>query len=216
MPSAVAEVAFGDVVRHLRVHHVVVTAAGLVLLTVLDVVAGSVELTFPNAHVPVAYRSLILIGLACVAVGTMHGAVPELEAVATDVWWRAQGGQLAVAVGVAALLAGGVDLALTGVAAGVVTARSVLIWSALAMVSGRVAGWRLCWLAPMISILPLTYWGVDGNGVTRWWFWTDQPVGSLACWLLLAGLAVLGVGSVMATPWRRRQAARMFSVGSRR
>lgn len=83
------------------------------------------------------------------------------------------------------------------------TGRSILTWFGLALISGRVMGWRFPWVLPWVVLSALLYWGYDSNAHRfQWWEFTAQPMGHWkSAWL---SLAIVGVGMVFysATTWR--------------
>lgn len=190
-------------VQYARAHHAGTLWPALVVLAVTDAVFGTVQLTFPAAHVPLSYRGLIPVGLAFLAVRSLEGPGEQTASVGHR-YARAQRLHLLLAVGLACLLVGSAELASIDSAAAAVGVRSVLVWSGLALLSGSLLGWSLCWVLPVASLFPLTYWEADATGGLRWWFWVGQPASYMPCWILASAALGLGLLARWLTPWRRR------------
>ncbi|PFG32390.1 hypothetical protein ATL42_0220 [Sanguibacter antarcticus] len=83
------------------------------------------------------------------------------------------------------------------------TARALIAWFGLALLSGRLLGWRFCWVGPCLVLCILIYWGYDSSGGTYWWWeFTAHGPDPMASWRLSVGLLVTGVAAFWLTPWR--------------
>jgi hypothetical protein len=94
-----------------------------------------------------------------------------------------------------------------------VIARSLAGWLGLALVSGRLLGWRLAWVLPVATLCVLLYWG---GGVTThaWWEFSARPHDDVPSLLLSACLLGGGALAFWATPWRRRRLTSWRTVRS--
>lgn len=194
----------GDLSRYLRAHHALTIGSGLILLTVFDVAFGSFDLVFPNAHVPVAFRNEIPIGFACLGIASFHISNVNDDSLATNRVRRAGWIHLASVVCFICVLEGGAELASGSPSTAIVGVRALLIWSSLAILSGRSFGWQVCWVFPVISVFPLTYWQRNTDGSPRWWDWLGQPDASASSWIILGVLACGACLAFWLTPWRLR------------
>jgi hypothetical protein len=79
-------------------------------------------------------------------------------------------------------------------------------WTGLALLGGRVLGWRQTWVFPSVVLCAVSYWGVqDDSGGYPWWDFTRAPVAERPMGLGLSlGLLAAGVMAYWLTPWRLR------------
>lgn len=95
--------------------------------------------------------------------------------------------------------------------------RALLAWLGLALISGRIFGWRTCWLLPGVVLCVLIYWGYDsGVGAHRWWEFTATGPESVSSALLSGALLGAGLLAYSCTPWRiaclRRRVCGLISM----
>lgn len=87
-----------------------------------------------------------------------------------------------------------------------IIARSIPGWVGLALLSGRILGWRLGWILPVLGLAALTYWGAGTMPATfAWWEFTARPPDDLIALFLSSLLLVAGGLAFAATPWRVRR-----------
>jgi hypothetical protein len=86
---------------------------------------------------------------------------------------------------------------------GVIFVRSVLIWSGLSVLSGRLFGPQQSWILPLMSAFPLV-WLSDES----WWDWTAACVFDGTSWLFAVSSLAIGTFSLWLTPWRVRKMCR--------
>lgn len=66
------------------------------------------------------------------------------------------------------------------------------------------------------NALHLVYYGLDGLGETRWWNWTGQPAGDVACWSIAAASMSAGAVAFFLTPWSLRRVAALTGLRGKR
>ncbi|QOV35647.1 hypothetical protein IM697_37260 [Streptomyces ferrugineus] len=139
----------------------------------------------------------------------LHSQLADLESVATKQFHRAQ---FLCFVATAFLCAAPYFLisALTLTPnVLLIMARSLPGWIGLALLSGRIFGWRLSWVAPAVVACAVTYWGASGGAETEtpyvWWEFTARSPGDMPSLFLVLGLLTLGAFSLWLTPWRQKR-----------
>jgi hypothetical protein len=83
-----------------------------------------------------------------------------------------------------------------------VAARASTAWLGLAILSGRIFGWRFAWIVPAVVSCVLTYWGGGGtHGPYAWLAHRPAPEDGPS---LLLSVLLLAIGMVVytVTPWR--------------
>jgi hypothetical protein len=78
-------------------------------------------------------------------------------------------------------------------------------WLGVALVSGRLLGWRLAWVLPSVVLCVLMYWGIEPDGAYAWWEFSARPYDDPRTLLLSAGLLGAGILAFCVTPWRWRR-----------
>jgi hypothetical protein len=187
---------------YIAVHSVGKAASGIVGLMLVSYFARGVEIVVPAARISNLFTSFVPLLMAVLVVGTLASSMGS---------WEGSGGTAAARVSalVTALLAlwAAVCLVLCGlmeqsVEYAIDLLRSLAIWLGAAFLGGRMLGWRLTWIAPLATVLPLSYWSQGADGRPRWWDWLHQPANSVP--LLAVALAALVAGGLCwyTTPWR--------------
>lgn len=206
--------------RFLRAHHPYGTVAGIPAVATAEGIAGSWKLWMPSAYANgmtvVPFRHFIPIVLAAIVVGGLHSPMNEMQATATSTLRRYEVVYLVGATAAAAILIGGAEALATSPASAMLVIRGSLIWTGLALLSGRLFGWLMSWILPLITVFPLVYYGLDGLGETRWWNWTGQPAGDVACWSIAAASMSAGAVAFFLTPWSLRRVAALTGLHGKR
>lgn len=167
---------------------------------------GATEVGAPSASP--GGTTLPLIRLSPVASGmlpvlVLASRMSSLEAAAGTAFRRLEAGLLVVAFLVSGLLMLWACMLASGHNAVPTTARALLAWFGLALLAGRLLGWRACWWGPCLALCVLVYWGYDsGRGEFRWWEFTAPGADPLPAWILSVGLLAAGAVAYGLTPWR--------------
>ncbi|MFD4394317.1 hypothetical protein [Kitasatospora sp. NPDC058478] len=204
-----------DWIRFARAHHFRKLALAIFLLAVVNLLFGAVYLELPfadrAADSPIPFRKEMPLAFASVAAVGLDSAMCSLELTGTlslrryEVVWVA--GSFGLSTAVLALE----ELAM-GPSEAVLAVRSMIIWGGFAVFSGRVFGWRLSWVLPLLTVFPLTYWEIDASGNRRWWDWAGQPASSWNCWVIAAMALLVIFTSIHFTPWRIARGKAKFLV----
>jgi len=85
-----------------------------------------------------------------------------------------------------------------------VMARSLAAWLGLALLSGRVLGWRLAWVLPVLTLCVLVYWGGSAAQVDPfdWWEFSARPAGDVPSLVVSAALLASGMLAYFFSAWR--------------
>jgi hypothetical protein len=201
----------GDIRRYLQSHHLTTLIVGFVLLSVCELVLGSLDVLLPAASSSIAFRRLLPIGFAVLVVGSVDSTMSLIEDAATSRLRHYEVGQVAVTTLVAALLLGLISDVTDSSAVAAILIRALLIWTSLAVVSARLFGPRLSWILPVATIFPLTYFGFSISGQPTWWNWTSHPISYLPCWYVAIVAFSAALAAWWLTPWRVRRALRPIS-----
>ncbi|MEV7778724.1 hypothetical protein [Kitasatospora sp. NPDC088351] len=215
MGLTVDEPRWGTISRFARSHNVRGIFTVFALVAVCDALFGSVMLQLPytNGGTGIPFRREIPLVFATVSVAGLASLMQRFEETATTAFRRAQLAWIAGVVALSAAVLGVEELVISSPAVAVLLTRGLLIWTGLALLSGRLFGWRLSFILPLASVFPLTYWQYDAQGRNRWWDWTNQPPTAWPCWALAVVALGIGCAAMTLTPWR---AARMRSGWSMR
>lgn len=189
------------VALYARAHHVLGYAIGLAVLGLVDVLVGSRQIALPMSGASIAFVREIPSAYAALAVGTFATAMADFERSAAQRAARVRLAHLALAIVATTVVQGVVELAAESSGSAIIAMRSVLIWQGLALISARLMGETLCWVLPLASILPLTYFQQASDGSNRWWAWPSQSSTSLACWLLAAASLTIGISAFQSDLW---------------
>lgn len=170
------------------------------LVVVLDGATTSLPTAEGGAQVPVWRVLSVLPGSLPVAV--LASRLDALDAVAAQRFARSRLVCLAVtcAASAAALLLAVVVLGRLDLVP--VVGRALLAWAGLALLSGRLLGWRAGWVLPWAGLAALVYWGYPTGG-PRWFEVAARPADDPATWALALALLAVGLVALAATPWRR-------------
>lgn len=192
--------------NHARVHALTSQGATLLGWCLLSVVATGVVFLLPDADgfITLPFRNFVPAGVAVSTVGySMLPAAGAYPLVTTRLA-RARHASLAAAIAVAALAvlvaswAGSHDPQVAGQCA-----RSVLIWSALAITSTRLWGRVFGWVLPLGSIALILFWGRTADHTPRWFNWSDVEAPATNAWISLAITAGIALLAIWLTNWRR-------------
>lgn len=85
---------------------------------------------------------------------------------------------------------------------GLVTMRSVLLWSGLSLTSATFFGSAYSWVVPVLGFVALANSGYD-NGLPRWWNVPATPFDAASAWAV-AGTVLLAA-SLLAFRWPARR-----------
>ena len=184
------------------------TFALAVLLGVLTAWIGLREVPVPialehgNATLPM-WR-LLAMGVGILPALSLHSNLRDLEETSTERHRRAERRYL---LGLS-LACAGVYLVIASLTLHLwllaIVSRSLSGWLGLALMSGRILGWRLAWAFPVAASCILAYWGAaagTGNNYA-WWEFSARPHDDVPSLLLTACLLAGGVLAYSATPWR--------------
>lgn len=175
------------------------------------------QVALPNASgpgAPVEFLRLFAVTTGVLPVLTLTSALDELESTAAGDFQRFRTRILLLG-----FVASSACITLGALVGGDVSAlqrlaRALPAWFGLALLSGRLLGWRLSWVLPWGVVSALIYWGFDGAARDyRWWEFTAQPIWHRPSLALSCGLLAVGLGAYASTPWRVSALRRM--AGSR-
>lgn len=204
MPIA-ARVMNSDLWRFLRTRHVVALAAGLVSVGLLDIMLGGHVLSFPGAGfkpVGVPMRRDLPMFDAILVAGSLNSQMSGFESAAGRVFFRAEAVYLWCASAVALLAVVSAQVIATDFETAILLCRALVIWLALAVISGRIFGRSLSWILPVVTVFPLSYLAQDSAGRDYWWDWTEQSAFQFPLWVVALVCAAVSVIAFSAAPWR--------------
>ncbi len=192
--------------RYLRLHRVEVLCLGLLATCTTSVVVGSLVAVLPSSGpsgtVSIPLRSYIPLTSVVIALSSRHSAMADMDTAGSHWLRRSELLYTGLVATLAVVLTGVTELFVSTPEVAVVLSRAAVIWAGLAVLSGRLFGWLLSWILPVITLFPLTYLAEDGNGDDRWWDWTQQEAASWPCWALAGASTLIAVCAMTATPWR--------------
>ncbi|MCY0951889.1 hypothetical protein [Streptomyces sp. H27-S2] len=197
----------------LRAHGIPAMAVAFLVVLALNAFFGAALLAIPSAEGvrQVPFRREVPVIHASLVAGGLHSLMHTFEESPSSTLRRMQLRYLATATAFALLLVGVCEVVLRDAGAGLQASRSLLAWLALAVVSGRVLGWRLAWVLPVSTIFPLVYYGHGGAGHVYWWDWTSRPAADPWSWALTLVLVIAAPAVLRVTPWRIHSARRAVS-----
>ncbi len=137
---------------------------------------------------------------------SLHSRMAELEAVGTTRFYRGRALRLTTLWAVSTVIfLGSCAVSAEGRVLEVM-AGALPGWTGLALLSGRVCGWRQGWIFPALVLLLVSYWGVqDETGSYPWWDFTRSPLLEQPTSLgMSVGLLTVGIAAYWMTPWRLR------------
>lgn len=79
--------------------------------------------------------------------------------------------------------------------------RGIIGWMGIALLTGKLLGWRMAWVGPFAVLPILIFWGYQYPAY-RWWEFTARPIGDLVAWAVVAALAGLGTVAYVCNSWR--------------
>lgn len=191
----------GDLIRYVRSHHGTGFLVGTVLLAVVNAALGAQTLALPSAVTEggtndLPLRNDIPIVIAALLVGGLNGPMRDFEMTAAGILRSAMRWQLATGLGIALLIGVGAEYAMMGPEIATRYLRSTLIWTGLALISGRLLGMAMAWLIPVASTFPLMYYGDR-----QWWDWTTAPAYSPMTWGVAIASLIVGIAAFETTSW---------------
>ncbi|MEV7087459.1 hypothetical protein AB0O07_16405 [Streptomyces sp. NPDC093085] len=205
--------------RYARAHHIHAVLAALMAVIACDIAFGSARLDFPFADTQgsgnIPLRHVLPLALAVISAGSLNSAMRPLEEVGSTSFRLVELSFLIGAILLAAAMLAVAEFFISPVDVTVRLLRSLLIWSGIALLSGRLFGWRLGWVFPLLSLLPLTYWQKDASGNSRWWDWTNQPGAAMPCWGIAVISLIVGGAALALSPWRVARLRNSFSGRAR-
>ncbi|AEB42410.1 hypothetical protein [Micromonospora maris] len=138
---------------------------------------------------------------AVIPVLGLHSSLEDLDVVATSRLRRMENLYLATISGVGAMVFVGLAAVALPADQLLPMIRSLPTWFGLALLSGRVAGWRLAWVLPLTAGTMLIYLA-SGDRI-EWWDITE-PTGSWGAYGLSVVCLLVGLCAHWLTAWRRR------------
>lgn len=87
---------------------------------------------------------------------------------------------------------------------GLISGRGFVGWLGIALISGRIFGWRLSWCIPSIMMLIFIYWGQIGHGQYYWWEFSARPVADAISLGLAVSILIVGSLAYWLDQWRLR------------
>lgn len=129
-----------------------------------------------------------------------HSPFGEMEAATGKNWRRAELAVLLVnAVLCAMMFTATCWIVFDGTTA-LLILRGIIGWMGIALISGRILGWRAAWVGPLAVLPVVIYWGHGGIGY-RWWEFTSLPPGDLGSWSVAGGTAIGGAVACLFSKW---------------
>jgi hypothetical protein len=190
-----------------RCHSGPVLTIVLLLMAADAGLSAASDISVPSANpagyvtVPLALQVPLILAALLVS-GVMSGSMSRFESQAALCYWPVRN-SFYVGYGLAALVSVSVPILIAGGSGlSVVLMRAFAIWFGIATISGRLFGWRLAWILPLASFLPIDYFGANSVGTFYWWYWPRQPAGNLPCALIAIASILFGLASLYMTGWR--------------
>jgi len=167
---------------------------------------GQHEVALPSADgggPPVPFWRLFAAAAGVLPVLTLVSPLSGLEGASSAQFARCRTAVLVSALVFSGALAVLASLFASESTAAAMTARAVLAWFGLALLSGRVLAWSLCWVLPWAVLAGIVYWGYDSSAAAhRWWEFTARPVADVASLLFVTTTLLAGIAAYSLTPWR--------------
>ncbi|MET7656803.1 hypothetical protein [Streptomyces sp. NPDC005486] len=164
----------------------------------------------PGTTAPPMWRFFVL-GPAVVSVTALYSPIESLEQVASSTFHAQQKIFLVlVTFSSCACFVASVSLAFPSAMTAIMI-RDFFGWLGIALAAGRMFGWRVCWILPVLVLVPMLYWGtadIDGN--FPWWEFTARPIEDIGAAAGNVALCLLGTLIYSLTPWRISSARRLF------
>ncbi|MFE5598685.1 hypothetical protein ACFQ8O_05780 [Streptomyces coelicoflavus] len=152
-----------------------------------------------------------VLGPAVVSVTALYSSIESLEQVATSRFHSQQKIFLVlVTLSSCACFITWVSLSFPSAMTAIMI-RDFFGWFGIALAAGRMFGWRVCWILPVLVLVPMLYWGTaDADGKLPWWEFTARPIEDLGAAVENAALFLSGILVYSLTPWRISSARRSF------
>ena len=189
---------------------------GLIAVAAAESFFGSqtVQLPAATAHgaitIPFLYELPII--TASLIVGSMHSGMSTLEEAAATPFRRAQVNHVIFLLVLTEALTFAAARTTVLIGDDFAAVRGLAGWAGLALLAGRLLGWRLSWTLPAVTVFPLIYFGYDDDGRPRWWNWPTATPHNAVAWTVTIALLLIGVAALSLTPWRLAATRRRASL----
>ena len=183
-----------------RAHRITLVATGLLTIPVTELVLGNLRVVLPGAEGSVTFRSLAPATIAALIVANSQTEMTDWEASAAQPKRNVTGYFLYGNVVLGGLVTYVTQLSFNNNSTAVVITRCYVMCISLALISGRMFGWRTAWILPLGSYFPLTYLQLDANRHSRWWDWPSQPMWDSSTWILTGITIASAICIVRLTP----------------
>ena len=178
----------------------------------LVVLIGSSEVALPassSGQPSTPFWRLLTVAAGSLPAMMMTSRLDDLEATAGGCFHRLRALLMTAVFALSCLCLVGATLLVGSADLVAPVLRAMLAWWGLALITGRLLGWRLSWAGPWLAVCAIIYWGFDPRaGTYRWWELTARPADDPAAWLTSVLLLALGVLATYLTPWRLHAARR--------
>lgn len=188
---------------YLATHRVRALGLAIALAVVANSLFGAAQMSLPSAWgvVDIPFRRVVPVIYASLIVGSLHSAMAMFEAMGGDSLHRMTKRYLAVTAILVTAVVGASELIFYSQESAMRSVRSLLVWIGIALISGRLLGWKLSWVLPVSTIFPLIYYGSGPLGHVYWWDWTSRPPGDMPSWGLVPLSLGIGISALQYTRW---------------
>lgn len=189
---------------YLEAHNLRGFVISISLVAASNALFGTAQLALPSAWgvTDVPFRKEVPVIYAALAVGVLYSHMADFESLSTRTLSKSRLRWLLLSILSTLVVAVSIEAAFYSIESSARVARSYLIWTGFSLVSGRLLGWRLSWVFPVLTVFPLVYYGHGPGGTVYWWDWTSRPAVDPASWSLVFLSAIVGGFAYWWTPWR--------------